>query len=53
MFHLRRMPPKPGATPGGLDDDTYASILAYLLQVNGLEPARQPVAVRTRRRSRR
>ena len=39
MFHVRRMPPKPGATSGGLDDDTYASILAYLLQTNGLGTA--------------
>jgi alcohol dehydrogenase (cytochrome c) len=39
MFHLRRMPPNPGATPGGLGDDTYASILAYLLQVNGQQPS--------------
>ena len=39
MFHLRRMPPKPGATPGGLGDDTYANILAYLLQANRLEPS--------------
>src|SRR5262245_17582493 len=39
MFHVRRMPPKPGATSGGLDDDTYASILAYLLQANKVEPA--------------
>ena len=37
MFHLRRMPPNPGATSGGLDDDTYASILAYLLQANRSE----------------
>src|SRR5215210_2143633 len=35
MFHLRRMPPQPRATSGGLGDDTYASIFAYLLQSNG------------------
>jgi alcohol dehydrogenase (cytochrome c) len=39
MFHLRRMPPTPGATSGSLSDDTYASILAYLLQANGHQPA--------------
>ena len=39
MFHVRRMPPKPGATSGGLDDDTYANILAHLLQANRLEPS--------------
>jgi alcohol dehydrogenase (cytochrome c) len=39
MFHVRRMPPKPGATSGGLDDDTYTNILAYLLRSNRLEPA--------------
>jgi alcohol dehydrogenase (cytochrome c) len=38
MFHLRRMPPNLPATSGGLGDDTYASILAYLLQANGHEP---------------
>jgi alcohol dehydrogenase (cytochrome c) len=39
MFHLRRMPPNPGATPGGLGDDVYASILAYVLQANGVDPS--------------
>ena len=39
MFHLRRMPPRPGATAGGLDDDTYTNILAYLLQSNRVESA--------------
>jgi alcohol dehydrogenase (cytochrome c) len=34
MFHLRRMPPN-SAAAGGLGDETYASILAYLLQANG------------------
>ena len=45
MFHVRRMPPRPGATSGGLDDDTYASILAYLLQANG-RAGRAALAVR-------
>ena len=39
MFHLHRMPPPPAATSGSLGDQTYASILAFLLQANGLEPA--------------
>ncbi len=39
MFHVRRMPPKPGATSGGLDDGTYANILAYVLQANHVDPA--------------
>jgi alcohol dehydrogenase (cytochrome c) len=39
MFHLRRMPPNPGREPGGLGDVVYTSILAYLLQANGLPPA--------------
>lgn len=34
MFHVRRMPPGLEAS-GGLGDEVYASILAYLLQVNG------------------
>src|SRR5205085_6530422 len=29
MFHLRRMPPAPGAASNNLGDETYASILAY------------------------
>ena len=39
MFHLRRMPPNLGRAPGGLGDNVYASILAYLLQANGQQPA--------------
>ena len=39
MFQLRRMPPQAPAKWGGVDDDTYASILAYLLQANGHAPA--------------
>ena len=38
MFHLRRMPPNLGREPGGLGDAVYTSILAYLLQANGLQP---------------
>ena len=38
MFHLRRMPPNSSAA-GGLGDETYANVLAYLLQANGQEPA--------------
>ena len=41
-FHLRRMPPASAAT-GGLGDDTYASILAYLLQANGQAAADGPM----------
>ena len=37
MFHLRRMPPNTSAA-GGLGDETYANVLAYLLQANGQEP---------------
>jgi alcohol dehydrogenase (cytochrome c) len=39
MFQVRRMPPRPGAASGGLSDETYASIVAYLLQSNGLPAA--------------
>src|SRR5262245_49380738 len=35
MFQLRRMPPNLGREPGGLGDDVYPGILAYLLQSNG------------------
>ena len=38
MFQLRRMPPNAGAA-GSLGDETYASLLAYLLQANGFEPS--------------
>ena len=43
MFQLRRMPPKPAPASGNLGDDTYAGILAYLLQVNGIEPESTPL----------
>ena len=36
-FHLRRMPPEPIDAPGGLGDETYANILAHILDANGLE----------------
>ena len=36
-FHLRRMPPEPIDAPGGLGDETYANILAHILQANGFE----------------
>ena len=39
MFHIRRMPPNPGGTPGGLTDDIYANIFAYVLQANGEVPS--------------
>jgi alcohol dehydrogenase (cytochrome c) len=39
MFHLRRMPPAPRAASSNLTDDSYASILAYLLQANGQQPS--------------
>ena len=39
MFHLRRMPPEPRATSGSLGDETYANLVAYLLQSNGHAPA--------------
>ncbi len=38
FFNLRRMPPMPVAEPGSLGDETYANILAYLLQSNGFAP---------------
>jgi alcohol dehydrogenase (cytochrome c) len=38
MFQLRRMPPN-ASSGGGLGDETYASLLAYLLQANGYEPS--------------
>jgi alcohol dehydrogenase (cytochrome c) len=34
-FHLRRMPPEPVDAPGGLGDETYSNILAFLLEANG------------------
>ena len=37
-FHLRRMPPKTVAKPVSLNDETYAQLLAYLLQENGFKP---------------
>ena len=37
-FHLRRMPPEPVDAPGGLGDEIYANILAFILQTNGLAP---------------
>jgi alcohol dehydrogenase (cytochrome c) len=43
MFHVRRMPPKPGAASGGLSDETYASLLAYILQFNGQAPGDAPL----------
>jgi PQQ-dependent dehydrogenase (s-GDH family) len=33
--HVRTMPP---SAPASLDDDTYAGIVAYVLEVNGLKP---------------
>ncbi len=35
-FHLRRMPPEPVDAPGGLGDEVYANILAYIFATNGL-----------------
>jgi alcohol dehydrogenase (cytochrome c) len=35
MFQLRRMPPQQAAGSAALTDETYAAILAYLLQANG------------------
>ena len=37
-FHLRRMPPEPVDAPGGLGDEVYTNILAFILQTNGLAP---------------
>ena len=37
-FHLRRMPPEPVDAPGGLGDEIYTNILAFILQTNGLAP---------------
>ncbi|HVS14826.1 MAG TPA: PQQ-binding-like beta-propeller repeat protein [Thermoanaerobaculia bacterium] len=41
VFHLRRMPPEPLHSPGGLGDETYANILAHILQANGFEAGDQ------------
>jgi alcohol dehydrogenase (cytochrome c) len=46
MFQVRRMPPN-AAAGKGLGDDTYASLLAYLLQANGLEPGTSPLPADT------
>ncbi|MFP6584025.1 MAG: PQQ-binding-like beta-propeller repeat protein [Candidatus Hydrogenedentota bacterium] len=37
-FHVHRMPPENVDAPVNLDDETYANILAYILQMNDLEP---------------
>ncbi len=42
-FHVRRMPNEPVAAPGSLDDETYANILAHILQTNRFEPKDQPL----------
>jgi len=42
-FHLRRMPPEPADNPGGLGDETYTNILAFLLQSNGLAASDTPL----------
>lgn len=42
-FHVWRMPNKPIAAPGSLADDLYANILAYILEVNGLEAGKEPL----------
>jgi alcohol dehydrogenase (cytochrome c) len=34
-FHLRRMPPEPVDAPGGLGDQVYTDILAFMLEANG------------------
>lgn len=36
--HVRRMPQPPAGEPGSLSDESYANILAYLLQSNGIAP---------------
>ena len=45
MFHLHRMPPEPRATSGRLGEETYATLIAYLLQSNGHEPAERALPV--------
>ncbi|MCZ6617038.1 MAG: PQQ-binding-like beta-propeller repeat protein [Gammaproteobacteria bacterium] len=37
-FHIRRMPPRGNAEAGGLGDESYTNILAYLLDFNDFEP---------------
>ncbi len=36
-FHLSRMPPEPIDAPGGLGDEVYVNILAFIFESNGLE----------------
>ena len=38
--HAKKMPP---AKPGSLDDQTYAAVLAYVLQINGAAPGDDPL----------
>jgi alcohol dehydrogenase (cytochrome c) len=45
MFQLRRMPPQART---GLDDATYASLLAYLLEANGHAAADSPLPADTK-----
>ncbi len=40
MSQLRRMPPE---SPGGLSAETYAGVLAYILQFNGIAAGDEPV----------
>lgn len=40
-FHFERMPPAPQGDPGGLSDDVYTKILAFILSSNGFEPGEQ------------
>ena len=42
-FHLRRMPPEPADNPGGLGDEVYTNILAFILQSNGFAASDTPL----------
>jgi hypothetical protein len=38
--HAKKMPP---AAPGSLDNQIYLDVLAYVLQVNGVEAGEKPL----------
>ena len=47
-FHLRRMPPEPVDAPGGLGDEIYANILAFILADQRPRSRRNGAADRSR-----
>jgi alcohol dehydrogenase (cytochrome c) len=42
-FHMQRMPPRSEDAPSTLSDQTYAELLAYVLQSNGLPTGETPL----------